>query len=168
VVEVGDGRGRADLLFFGVVRDLRKPARGVMHVDWAGRDLFAGCAAPAKRKGNEPVFCFAEDLGEFEDVFTRFCGVFGCVPALANSGAGFRDEAGQLRVVVKDLASGFDGIAGCEEVEGVPPKLILALQIECAGVFLGEAVAREAPGMGETREEGADGPSLDRDGPEEF
>ena len=137
-------------------------------VDWAGRDLLAGRAAPAKRKGNEPVFCFAEDFGEFEDAFTRFCRVFRCVPALADGGAGFRDEAGQLWIVVKDLTSGFDGIAGCEEVEGVPPKLILALQIEGAGVLLGKAVTREAPGMGETREEGADWPPLNGDGPKEF
>jgi len=44
----------------------------------------------------------------------------------------------------------------------------LALQIECAGVLLGKAVTREAPGMGETREEGADGPPLNGDGPKEF
>src|SRR5208283_4600668 len=168
VVEFGDGRRRAYPGAFGIVRDLRKPARGVMRVNGAGLNLLSGCAAPAKRKGKELVFCFAEDLGEFKDAFTRFCRVFGCVPALADSGAGFRDEAGQLWIVVKDLASGFDGIAGCEEVEGVPSKLILALQIECAGVLLGKAVTREAPGMGETREEGADGPPLNGDGPKEF
>ena len=48
------------------------------------------------------------------------------------------------------------------------PKLILALQIESAGVLLGKAAPREAPGMGETREEGADWPPLNGDGPKEF
>jgi hypothetical protein len=167
VVESSDGCGVGSGLF-GVVRDLREPAGCVKSVDRAGRDLLGGRAAPAKWKGNESVFCFAEGFGEFEDAFTRFCGIFRCVPALADGGAGFCDEAGQLWIVVKDLTSGFDGIAGCEEVEGVPPKLILALQIECAGVILGEAATREAPGMGETREEGADWPPLNGDGSKEF
>ena len=51
VVEFGDGCRRAGCGLFGVVRDLRKPARRIMSVDWARRDLFAGRAAPAKWEG---------------------------------------------------------------------------------------------------------------------
>jgi len=53
VVEFGGGCRRAGGGLFGVVRDLRKPARRIMSVDWARRDLFAGRAAPAKWRGNE-------------------------------------------------------------------------------------------------------------------
>ena len=53
VVEFSDGCRRVDRGFFGVVRDLRKPAGGVKSLDRAGRDLLAGRAAPAKWKGNE-------------------------------------------------------------------------------------------------------------------
>ena len=53
VIEFGGGCRRAGGGLFGVVRDLRKPARRIMSVDWARRDLFAGRAAPAKWRGNE-------------------------------------------------------------------------------------------------------------------
>ena len=53
VIEFGGGCRRAGGGLFGVVRDLRKPARRIMSVDWARRDLFAGRAAPAKWEGNE-------------------------------------------------------------------------------------------------------------------